>query len=409
MPGPGYDVGLALSGGDVNTEAAYLQGKNLGSQIVLRRAQTQSALSQARERRAKAILEEDRSKALSELADKLDANNYPPELSTLIRSSADVGNLQQIMAGLSTRQEMGFRSDIADTTKPFNERQAAAQAVEGKVVNPIQYGPGGELFNDVFNPAKTPTVTPTGEAQIGADQQLALLRQEKRLHPELFRSNTSINLGGQKLSDIVVPGGQGTSIVPDTLNAEKSFGAEGVVAHAANSISDFLGLGAVAPSAAQAQQVLNELSARTQIVLRNDVPGGRPPVIVQELLGRYAEDPAQLFRGDELATTNLQTTLDSLERTTANLKKQLDLPIKRTPSDQNKLVQAYMSYTDLVADYQKVLRSLRATGNKPAQGNLSLGDESTLVHISSDEEYNSLPPGTKFIGPDGKPYQKPGG
>ena len=138
---------------------------------------------------------------------------------------------------------------------------------------------------------------------------------------------------------------------------------------AANAFTDFVGLGVGFPDEAQANTILRELSARTQIVMRADVPGGgRVPIMVQELLGRYAEDPRQLFRGDAKAVLNLQSTLAAMRRSKKRIQDQLNSPSKKTPTRLGNLEESLFALADLVADYEKILQSINRTQNDVAPG-----------------------------------------
>lgn len=353
----GFRIGQALLGGDIDREGAFLEGLDKGSQINQRRAQTENALAQARTRRQEA-------EAKAQAGDALEAAGLPRELAPIV-----VGGMGSDFAGLQLGRQRGqdidFRNVLADPNADVAARQGAGLGIRGTPVTAGDaLGPGGELFMDVFNPGQ-PGVTPTGTAQIGADEALATQRlasaalsDKKRTNPELFRSQGATVNVNTPLAEQILPGLEGTSIVPDNINAEEGFGAEAVLKNMVNSVVDTMGGGVVFPDNAVANNVLAELSARTQIAMRADVPGGRPPVMVQELLARYAEDPAQLFRGDELARQNLSTTVASLKRSRDRVAQQLNSPTKKTPTRQGDLETALLNLSDTIADYDTILRSL---------------------------------------------------
>lgn len=333
-------------------EEGRLEGLDFGSRIRARQASTESALQLARQRR-----DENVAKAkLSELfADD-------PELAGLFQSGIDP---RQLSGFRGDEQVGGFRDVISDVELPFGERQAAAQAIEGKPLSASDFlGPGGELFTDIFAEPSLEGLqaTPTGEAQIEFDIQRAKLAEERRLHPDRFKAITKLSLGDE-LSEEILPGGKGTSIIPEQFNAEEGFGAEAFFKGGVNALSDFIGLGTQFPDEAQANAVLGELSARIQIALRADV--FRPNVQIQGLLARYAEDPRQLFRGDDLGKQNLTTTLASLKRSLQRVKDQLNSPSKKTPTRLGRLEQGLFALADTTADLEKVLESLNKTSGEP--------------------------------------------
>lgn len=387
-----FALGDLLAGGQgPRNDAAFLEGSNVGSQINLRKSQTENALAQARQRRQEA-------EANMQLGDALESAGLDPALAPILQSGRG-SDFSAMTTGIGNTQEQGFRETIADPALGVDARQAAAQAVSGKPLGAGDFlGPGGELFVDVFNPsAATTQPTQTGQAQIGADVALAgerdanaALRDEKRLHPDRFKNTTNLTVN-TPLADAILPGGLGTSIVPGNIDAEEGFGAEAVAKNAINGLVDFFGGGAPFPDTNVANNVLSELSARTQIAMRADVPGGRPPVMVQELLARYAEDPAQLFRGDDIARQNLQTTFDSLSRSQQRIADQLNSPTKKTPTRQGTLEQAYLNLSDTIADYKAILDNLDAkygplTGTAPANA----------ATPADEGGWQTLPDGTRY-------------
>ena len=210
----------------------------------------------------------------------------------------------------------------------------------------------------------------------------------KRLHPERFMRPTAGSGGsglGIPLSEAILEGGEGVSIVPEGIVAEEGFGAEAMAKGGVNAMADFLGLGTPFVDNAIASNTLAELSARTQIALRADVPGGRPPVMVQELLARYAEDPAQLFRGDELGRINLRTTLESLKRSRDRAAQMLDSPTKKTPTRQGQLEEAYLGLSDTIADYERILESLDRSAAQATGG-----------EVADEEGWATTPSGVRY-------------
>ena len=193
----------------------------------------------------------------------------------------------------------------------------------------------------------------------------AKLSDERREHPDRFKASTKAGLSDKPLAEEILGDTGAISVIPDEFRAEEAFGAESFFKGAANALVDFVGGGTPFEQQAKAQTVLNEMSARTQIVLRADVPGGRIPLVVQELLARYAEDPTQLFRGDELGRQNLTSTVTALSRALQRTKDQINSPTKKTPTKIGKLEDALFALTDLVEDYTRVLASIERT-NGPA-------------------------------------------
>ena len=336
-----------------------------------RRATTVNALAQAR-------LRVDEAENKLKLADALEEFGAPPEIAVFLRAGA---NPEQITGALGDIQTQGFRETVSDVGVPFTERQASAQAIEGKVVDPFQtVGPG--LFADVFDPSAGPQLTPVGEADIAATgaledarTQLARLREEKRLHPDRFKTSATGTPGG--LAELILPGGEGTTVVPEDIVAEEAFGAEAFAKGGINALADFVGLGTPFVSEAQANEVLGNLKVRTQLVMQARVPG-RPSTFLLQLLGTYAENPRQLFRGDAKAVQRLTNTTAALERDLQRTKDVLNSPTKKTPTRQGELEDALFALADIVADYKKILESLQRTGDITAEQPAGDNDLSTL-------------------------------
>jgi len=353
MAGGFFSLGEMIAGGGIDREGAFLEGLDTGSKIKARQATTINALAQARGR-------VDEQEAREGLADALDELGLPPEMAVAARAGLP---LNQITDALLGQQERGNRENLADLAVSPQQRLQSAQAIEVPK-NPFQFGPGGDLVANVFEPGDAPGLSLTGPAAVDLDvaraenqRASAALSDEKRLHPDRFKA-TSKASSPSGLAEIIVPEDGGTAIVPKGLNPEEAFGAESFFTGGANALSDFVGLGLPFPDQAVANNFAKEMSARIQIILRGDVPGSRPPVIVQQLLARYAEEPQQLFRGDEQARINLSTTLASLQRSEQRVRKLLNAPIKRTATREQVLADNLIAFTDTIADLKEVIRLL---------------------------------------------------
>lgn len=295
-----FQLGELLTGGP-NTDAAYMEGLDTGSKIQQRKASTISAMAQARQRVNKA-------KAQEELGDALVAMGAPSQYATILNSG---GNPDQVMKALLGEQQMGFRDTIADTNVPFEQRQASAQAIEGKVVNPFQFGPGGELATDVFKPDLQ--VTETGVAQIGADtaltgqrNSLAALYEDKRLHPDKYKTSTTINLGGGTLGDDILAD-VGESTMPADFRPEAATGVVGAAKSGINTLFDMVNAGIPYPDTDTASNAMQDLHTRTQIVGQQSVPG-RPSNYLMQTLASFGVTPNNPFKSDERSFNRMVQT-----------------------------------------------------------------------------------------------------
>ncbi|KKL07191.1 hypothetical protein LCGC14_2588500, partial [marine sediment metagenome] len=278
-------------------EEGRLEGLDAGSRIRSRQASTESALALARQRR-----DENVAKAkLSELfADD-------PEMAGLLQAGVDP---RQVSGAREDTQIGGFRDVISDVELPFGERQAAAQAIEGKPLSASDFlGPGGELSRDVFaDPSEDFQVTPTGQAQIDFDTERAKLAEEKRLHPERFKSSVSISLGdsNKALSDLITGIDPTIQLPDDGFNQDLAFGLPGAVGAAANTITDII------PFIPQAFSNLNQ--AQTAIkTLRNQTLNtkvlefpGRPTNFIAQRAEELFPEEGSIFQGPEDALQKLR-------------------------------------------------------------------------------------------------------
>lgn len=155
-PGTGWAKLGDVLGGD--SELEYEKGLNLG-------ANTENALSQASERRAKA-------KAQQGLAGQLRAAGFADADADAASSALTAGgNLGDIFGARQTQQKIDFHAKAGDPTLPFDQRQIAA---EGLVDAPVERfaGAGPGMLQDKFSNDQ-PTLTPIGQSDINKNNATA--------------------------------------------------------------------------------------------------------------------------------------------------------------------------------------------------------------------------------------------
>lgn len=299
-----FQLGELIAGGP-NTDAAYMDGLDTGSKIQQRKASTINAMAQARLR----VSEQE---AKEQLGDAMVAIGAPEQYATILNAG---GNPQDVMKAMLADQERKFRGNIANTNLPFEQRQANAHAVEGKVINPFQFGPGGELATDVFNPNLQ--VTETGTAQIGADNalagqrdSLAALYEDKRLNPHKYKASTTINVGGGTLGDDIL-NDIGASTMPADIAPEAATGVIGAGKSAVNALFDVANAGIPFPDTDTAGNALRDLHTRTQIVGQQSVPG-RPSNYLLQVMAGFGVTPNDPFKGDERSLNRMSQTSNFL-------------------------------------------------------------------------------------------------
>jgi len=350
-----FSLGEMIAGGGIDREGARLEGLDVGSKIQARRASTVNALAQAR-------LRVDEEEAKLGLADTMDALGLPREMSVAVRAGVDP---KQITGALLEQQEFGNRAGIADIAVPFEQRQAFAQAVEGEVVDPFQFGPGGELFTDVFTPGDAPAVTETGVAAIAADEALALKRRregelarEKTLFPDRFKSSVTLNLGAQNqaLSDILE--GTETSLnLPGGGKTDLAFGVPGALGKVSNIVSDVLGGGTIFENVDQATTAIRSLRNATLNTAVLEFPG-RPTNFIAQRAEQLFPTEASLFQGPENASRSIQQLRDMVAREVGAQKSILDAGLIQSKGNHDKAVSSVIQLQQLLVDYEATLNAM---------------------------------------------------
>ncbi len=377
----GFETFGEVLGGGIDREGAFQEGLLTG-------AKTQDALAKARIRvdQARQRLEIEQT--------AIDAGVPPAQakfISNTVRSGG--GNVNVAAQALGQFQETGVRSQIADLSTDLGlgdiNRLLASQATGP--INLQQFGPGGELSAALFGPeAGDIGITPTGTAQISADEELAALREERRLNPERFRNVTNISLPSAKtLSEELLGEEGGISVIPEDFDAEEAFGLESFVTGGINAVTDFVGVGNVFEAAAQANEVIGNLEVRTKLTMLAIQQGSnRTSKVLLDLMGTYAEKPRSLFRGDDQAVLRLQNTIAALRREFERTKQKIDSSTKKTPTRQGDLEDKLLALADIVADYEQVLASI------------ARGDSETVLAVGSgevdDEGFTKTAGGSRF-------------
>ena len=280
-------------------------------------------------------------------------------MSTSFRAGA--GNVKQSSEALSEQFELGVRKSILDEPDigigEINRRRSAI--APGGLLDPVQFGPGGELSVQLLgDEAGGIDVTQTGAAQIGADESLTNLRDEKRLHPERFRNVTNLNLGGKSLSEELLGAddAERISVISENFDAEEAFGLESIAATGINKFTDFIGLGNMFEASAVAREVVGNLEVRTKSTMLMLQDSGRSSKHLLDLFGTYAAKPTELFNGDDAAMIRLENTIATARRFATRTATLLDRAQLKSTKD--KLSAELFAISDLVTDYEDVLESM---------------------------------------------------
>lgn len=456
MPSGWAQLGAALGG---DSQDAYEQAR-------FRSAQTESALGMARQRQLENVALETKARE----RDNMDATlaesgvENPTLYGSLIRGEVDP---RQLMGARLQDQERGFRATAADPATGALERTRALGAVAGRPYSDLDaIGPGG-----VTNiTADVPTVesTPLGESMIdenvaaaSAANALASLRGEQETNPAAFRSGGTPG-GAPKppanhrwVDDTYtraepIPGG------PADPNRETAMGAREAsffnrIVGSANAMRydlknvmelpsgvsvGFLGTGVGAtPGTTILQAVggnLRNAISPTEVRSYNAMLSGMNRAMSfiegQGLAGSNtlaASYDNLLLRPQDTVLDKMMKLAQMKQTVTAGIEPQLVSP--RVPKAQKDYIQGLINDLNQTVpfDPSDVLRFQReAAGNPgltlgaaiqqaggdttlPEQTPPAVAPEGSMPSPQSQEDYLALPPGTRFLAPDGSERIKP--
>lgn len=187
MPNGWAQLGSELLGGpDPN---AYDKGRVFT-------AQTEEALAKARAAQADAIAKDVQAKARDATRAALAQAGFSEADAGLADTllGAGYGDFNQVMHGLGTRQEMGFRDVAGNPASGNRKRQAALAAISGKPFSPLE-AVGPASYTDITADNPTLMTTPYGESSIAENNAQAAnayasanKTQDEMLHPERYRA-----------------------------------------------------------------------------------------------------------------------------------------------------------------------------------------------------------------------------
>jgi len=173
--GPGkprfLDLVAGAFGAGPDRVGQFQAGQEAGGKMKLTSAQTDTALAQARERRAAAGLTEQQLAEREGFRARAEANGGVPSFADMALAGFD-DNFNNYTGGELNRQEMGFRSILGDSLASAPEQVAAQQGVKGEVAQHY-YQPAPGLLANITDPLQTPEQTAIGAADVRATDALA--------------------------------------------------------------------------------------------------------------------------------------------------------------------------------------------------------------------------------------------
>ena len=291
-------LGAALTAGGLDPALAPLLVTGAASLADLTTAQAEQ--NDRRERTA----------ARQGLGAALTAGGLDPELAPLLSLGVDYSALTEGADRAATR---AIQSTLADATAPAPAREAAMETLHG-------YAP-------------RQAAAPAAEAE--SDKPL--------------------------LSEIILPGGKGRSVLHENIDWRSAFGAGSTVLQGVNAVLDYFGMGTPAPATRDAIQAIRELANATSIALRDDV-GDRIPLAVQDILNEYAENPLPILRGEQMALQGLLTTRNYVQRATDDISRLLNYGGPHSATNRAKFMRSYRRLANMLADYDFLLDRAEEAG-----------------------------------------------
>lgn len=299
----------------------------------------------------------------------------------------------------------------------------AGSALLAKQMTPIEVSPGASLVDpgsrQTLYTAPSRPPTPTERDKLRADleesgyspnqiRDFMINRDRFQLQTDMFGNRTVFDrymgqpVGGMGPQTAMTETFEQTAQAPEgvptlTKGFESGTGASGFFGNIANTITDAVGAGLVAPQVEQAKTALDTLKTRTMLQMTAAMPG-RPSDLIRERLEGLAVTPGSLFTGDERALTRLIQTRGLIGEEMDRLQTILDNP-EGYKADDLAAARANMSQlAELQETYDHIIGNWR-------QG--SAGEPGQPMQVNTKAEYDKLPSGTRFIAPDGTIRIKP--
>ena len=324
---------------------------------------------------------------------------------------------------------MGDMLQMQLAMQQMKQQQAQQQAMSQLAANPslmgspegaslmMQAAPQAYIQGAIKQQFAAPP-RPTERDKLRADLETAGYRPEQirefminrdryQLQTDMFGNRTIFDrYSGQPIGGMAPPAGgeafeqtaQAPAGVPTLSKGfEAGTGASGFFGNIANTITDAMGAGLIAPQAEQAKTALDTLKTRTMLQMTAAMPG-RPSDLIRQRLEGLAVTPGSLFTGDERALTRLEQTRGLIGEEMTRLQSVLDNP-EGYKADDLAAARANMSQLgELQETYDHIIRNWRPG---------SAGTSGQPMEVRSKTEYDKLPSGTRFIAPDGTIRVKP--
>ena len=199
-----------------------------------------------------------------------------------------------------------------------------------------------------------------------------------------------------------VAGTPAPEAAPSAMNPNVDYtqgtGTSGFLGVPYNMITDFFAGKLGAPETEKAVQGLINLGVRTRTLLQDAIPG-RPSNYLMEQLDKLTVTPGSPFQGDARSLERLTQTRDMIRAEIQRMDR--DVLGKPGTFSRKDIADTESSKSNLEAmlrDYDIVVSSFEKSGGQGGGG---------VPRIANDDEYNRLPSGTTFIGPDNQQRRKP--
>lgn len=177
-------------------------------------------------------------------------------------------------------------------------------------------------------------------------------------------------------------------------------GLRGAMWRSLNRLSGALGREPAQADVEQAEVSLGRLQDESKIILSQRV-SGRPSNYLLEMLDNMTFSPREVLTGDQRAYRQLSQFRDNVDEQAQRERTVLENPYHYKQDRVQEAQENLRELNDLRQSYDMALEMFGTT--RDAAG----GRPEDMPRIQSDEEFDNLPSGTRFIDPDGNVRRKP--
>jgi hypothetical protein len=195
------------------------------------------------------------------------------------------------------------------------------------------------------------------------------------------------------------------SSMPRDVDYSTATGVGGAYRNLVNTIVGAFGGPLRFDEAERASQAMTNLQIRTQTALQESIPG-RPSNYLMQQLAKLAVGPNEISMGAARAAERYRQTRDMIKQEADRLDRDvLGRPSDYTPAQIAAARLNRSTIADVLRDYDAVLSAFA----RPSQGRTPRAPRAqggNIPRVTSEQEYNALEPGARYIDPNGVERRK---